>query len=209
MSTAAPQYPVNLRLEGRPCLVVGGGRVAARKVEGLAVCGARVHVVAPEVGAEIKAMAGVTWEERGYEPREAARYRLVIAATDRDDVNRMVCADGDAAGTWASRADDAGSGSFTLPSVVRRGALMVTVSTGGRSPALSAWIGRHVAREMGPEYETLLEVLAAERAAQRAAGRPTADLDWQKALDSDMLDLIRAGEVTKARERLRTCLSSS
>lgn len=209
MPAAVPRYPVNLCLEGRPCLVVGGGRVAARKVEGLTTCGARVHVVAPEVAAGIKAIAGVTWEERAYAAGEAARYHLVIAATDRDDVNRMVCDDADAGRAWASRADDAGSGSFTLPSVVRRGALMVTVSTGGRSPALSAWIKRHVAREMGPEYETLLEVLATERAAQRAAGRLTTDLDWQKALDSDMLDLIRAGEVTKARERLRTCLSSS
>ena len=63
--------------------------------------------------------------------------------------------------------------------------------------------------ELGPEYEVLLDLLAREREAARAAGKPTETLDWQRALDSDMLDLIRAGEITTARERLQACLSSS
>ena len=206
----ARHYPVNLIVEDRPCLVVGGGRVAARKAEGLLACGARVHVVAPEVGDAVRALAPrATFETRPYRPGEAASYRLVIAATDSPEVNRSVFADGEDAGVWVNGADDPDNCSFTLPSVVRRGALLVTVSTGGRSPALSSWLRARLETELGPEYETLLELLATERDDLRAAGRSTEGVDWRSALDSGMLDMIREGQLVKARERLQACLSSS
>ena len=205
-----PQYPVNLIVEDRPCLVVGGGRVAARKVEGLLACGARVHVVAPAIGDEVRALAArVTLEERPYRRGEAASYRLVIAATDAPEVNRAVFTDGESAGVWVNGADDPDNCSFTLPSVLRRGALQVTVSTSGRSPAVSSWLRARLEAELGPEYETLLELVATERDAMRASGRPTEGADWRSALDSGMLDMIREGQLVKARERLQACLSSS
>ena len=206
-----PQYPVNLVLSGRRCLVVGGGRVAARKVEGLLACGAKVHVVAPAVGEDVRALAGasLTWEQRAYRPGEVTGYRLAVAATDDHDVNRAVFDDGEAAGVWTNAADDPAHCSFTLPAVVRRGPVMVAVSTGGHSPALATWLRSRVAEEVGPEYEVLAGLLAAEREAIQASGRSTEDIDWHKALDSDMLALIRAGEVRQAKERLQACLSSS
>lgn len=202
-------YPVNLVLEGRSCLVVGGGRIAARKVEGLASCGGRVHVVAPRIDAAIKERTGVTWEERPYRSGEVADHHLVITATDRPEVNRAVYEDGERLGVWVNSADDPGSCSFILPSVLRRGDLVVAVSSSGRSPALASWLARRLGLEIGPEYETLLDLLASEREALKASGRTTEGLDWQKALDSDMLDLIRTGQFPEARERLHTCLSSS
>jgi precorrin-2 dehydrogenase/sirohydrochlorin ferrochelatase len=87
--------------------------------------------------------------------------------------------------------------------------LQLTVSTGGRSPALARWLRERLESEIGPEYEVLLDLLADERQSIRAAGRSTEDLDWRAALDSDMLALIRSGDVPQAKERLRTCLSSS
>ena len=86
---------------------------------------------------------------------------------------------------------------------------MLTVSTGGHSPALSAWLRERLEGQVGPEYEILARLLADERAALKAAGRSTEDADWKKALDSDMLELIRAGQIMSARERLQACLSSS
>ena len=83
------------------------------------------------------------------------------------------------------------------------------IGTGGRSPALAAWLKDRLASEIGPEYEVLLDLLSAEREVVRASGRSTEEVDWQKALDSDMLDLIRTGRVARARERLQACLSSS
>jgi precorrin-2 dehydrogenase/sirohydrochlorin ferrochelatase len=208
MAVETPQYPVNLVLERQPCLVVGAGRIASRKAEGLLACGARVHVVAEHIDSHIRAL-DVSWEERPYQRGDVAGYRLVIAATDDPAVNRAVFEDGEAEGVWVNSADDPGSCAFTLPSVIRQGAVMVTVSTGGRSPALSAWLGTRLAEQLGPEYGVLGELLATERERLKAAGRSTEGLDWQKALDSDMLDLIRSGQVDRARELLQTCLSSS
>ena len=205
----APVYPVNLVLDGRPCLVVGGGRVAARKVDGLRACGAVVHVVASHVGDEIRSRSDVTWDERAYRPGEADGYRLVVSATDDPSVNAAVYQDGERLGVWVNSADDPARCSYTLPSVLRRGPLVVTVSTSGQSPALATWIRNRLATEIGPEYEVLLELLASAREEVRAEGRSTEDVDWHRALDSGMLELVRSGRVPQARERLQACLSSS
>lgn len=212
MPVDAPAYPVNLLLRGRPVLVVGGGRVAAQKVRGLLDAEADVHLVATEVGPEVRDLAdrpGLRWDERPYAPGEAARYRLVVTATGDPEVDGAVFADGEAAGVFVNSADDPERCSATLPARVRRGPLLVTVSTGGHSPALSTWLRRRLEDELGPEYEVLLRLLAEERAAVRAAGRSTEDLDWQAALDSGMLDLIREERISEAKERLQACLSSS
>ena len=208
MPVDAPLYPVNLVLAGKACLVVGGGAIAARKAEGLLAAEADVHVVAPLVSDTLRSLA-VTWEERAYQPSDLEGRWLVITATDDAAVNAAVAADAEAAGLWVNSADDPANCSFTLPAIVRRGPLQVTISTGGHSPALATWLKGHVRDEMGPEYEVLLGLLSAEREAIKAAGRSTEGLDWQKALDSGMLDLIRAGDVHRARERLQACLSSS
>jgi siroheme synthase-like protein len=208
----AAAYPVNLIVDGQRCLVVGGGQVAARKTAGLLACGARVTVVAPDVDEEIAAWEAddqVTVERRPYRPGEAAGYRLAIAATGDADVSRAVHDDGEQSGVWVNAADDPASCTFTLPSVVRRGPLVVAISTGGHSPALAAWLRKHVESEMGDEYRILVELLSAEREAIKASGRSTEGLDWQRALESNMLELIRAGEIGQARERLQACLSSS
>ena len=203
------QYPVNLVLDGRKCLVVGGGRVARRKVEGLLACGARVTVVAPRVEPALRALPGVSVDERPWEAEDLAGVWLVIAATDDPAVNAAVYAEGERRGIWVNGADDPTNCSFTLPSVVRRGDLQVTVSTGGRSPALATWLRHRLEDDIGPEYAVLLDLLATERDGLKAAGRSTEGLDWNSALDSDMLGLIRNGDLAHARERLHTCLSSS
>ena len=203
------QYPVNLVLDGRRCLVVGGGRVALRKVEGLLACGGRVRVVAPCINPKLRVLRDVMIEERPWRPDDLDGMWLVIAATDDHAVNRAVYDAGQRAGVWVNGADDPANCSFTLPSVVRRGDLQVTVSTGGRSPALATWLRRRLEGEIGPEYAVLLDLLATERDGLKAAGVSTEGLDWRSALDSDMLDLIRIGDLAHARERLQTCLSSS
>ena len=122
---------------------------------------------------------------------------------------RAVFHDGEDAGVWVNGADDPANCSFTLPSVLRRGPLMVTVSTGGRSPALSRWLRQRLEADIGPEYEVLLDLLSSERDRLKAEGRSTEGPGWQNALDSDMLGLIRTGDITSAREHLHACLSSS
>ena len=151
----------------------------------------------------------MTCEHRPYRSGEVAGYRLVITATDDAAVNRSVFLEGEAAGVWVNSADDPDNCAFTLPARVRQGPLLVTFATGGHSPALATWLRRRYTEEFGPEYATLIELLATERDALQRAGRSTEGLDWQPALDSGMLDLIREGRLAEAKERLQACLSSS
>lgn len=208
MPVASPLYPVGLVVEGRHCLVVGGGSVATRKAEALAACGALVHVVAPEIAETLRHLKGVTVEQRPYRAGEVAGYRLAVAAASDPALNRRVFEEGEAAGVWVNSVDDPGSCSFVLPSVARRGALVVTVSTGGMSPAMSSWLRDRLAAQLGDEHLAAVELMSEERARRMAEGASTEGLDWHGALESDMLDLLRAGRVDEARERLRSCLSS-
>jgi precorrin-2 dehydrogenase/sirohydrochlorin ferrochelatase len=208
MPVEAPLYPVNLVVSGRRCLVVGGGPVALQKARELVACEALVDVVAPEIVPELEAL-DVTCHRRAYLEGDVAGYRLVITATSDPEVNRQVFVEGEAHGVWVNSADDPANCAFTLPSRVRQGPLLVTFATGGRSPALSTWLRRRFTAEFGTEYLTLLDVLAEERERLRAEGRSTEGLNWQGALDSGMLDLIREGRLAEAKERLQACLSSS
>jgi precorrin-2 dehydrogenase / sirohydrochlorin ferrochelatase len=215
MPVDEPLYPVNLRVAGRRCLVVGGGTIAAQKAQGLLECGARVHVIATHVGPEVRALAAsagdgasLTWDERPYREGDVAGHRLAITATDDPAVNRAVYLDGEAAGVLVNSADDPAHCAFTLPSRIRQGPLLVTFATGGHSPAVATWLRRRFSAEFGPEYVALIELLAAERARMQADGESTEGRDWQSALDSGMLDLVREGRLAEAKERLQACLSS-
>lgn len=205
-------YPVNLIVAGRRCVVVGAGRIAARKIDALLAAGADVHVVAPRLGDQVRARRDeqrITVDERGFEPSDLDDAWLATTATDDPAVNHAVFEAGADRRVWVNSADDPDNCSFTLMSVVRRGDLVVTIGTGGRSPALAAWLKERITAELGAEYETLLEMLSEARESMRADGRSTEDADWKRALDSGMLDLIRAGRLIEAKELLRSCLSSS
>jgi precorrin-2 dehydrogenase/sirohydrochlorin ferrochelatase len=207
-----PLYPVNLRLAGKAVLVVGAGAVAAGKVRGLLDARASVTVVSIDVVDEVVALAesgAVTLERRPYAAGEAAAYRLVVAATSDTAVNQAVHDDAEAAGVWVNAADDPARCEFTMPARVRRGDLLLTISTGGRSPALASWLRAQLTEQVGPEYEALLDLLAEERERLRTAGVGTESLSWQSAFASGILDLVRSGRLDDARELLRACLSSS
>jgi len=204
-------YPANLIVAGRRCVVVGASRIAARKIEALLAAGADVHVVAPQAGPEVRAWADegrVELAERPFEPGDLDDAWLATAATGDPAVDHSVFEAGEARRIFVNSADDPANCSFTLMSLIRRGDLVVAIGTGGRSPALAAWLRRRLEAELGPEYETLLEILATAREELRASGRSSEDPDWQRALDSGMLDLIRAGRADEAEEMLRACLSS-
>ena len=176
--TLAAHYPVNLVVDGRRVLVVGAGPVAARKVDGLVACGADVTVVALEVCAELDARADVRIERRAYRRGEVAGYWLAFTATDDAATNQAVFDDAEAAGVWANAADDPARCSFTLPAVHRQGTVLLTASSGGRSPALSSWLRGWLEREISPAFAEIAERLAAERAALHEAGCSTEGLDW-------------------------------
>jgi siroheme synthase-like protein len=201
--------PVNLLVRGRRIVVVGAGTVAARKIEPLLDLGAVVVVVAPGIDPEIRAWAEAgrcELVEREFRPGDVEGAWLVFSATDEPGVNAAVFAAGEAARVWVNGADDPVNCSFTMMSVVRRADVVVAFGTGGRSPALSAHLRRLLTEELGPEYEVLLELLADAREGLRAEGRSTESVDWQRAFDSGIVELVRAGRVADAKELLNSCL---
>ena len=204
-----PLYPVGLVVAGRPVLVVGGGRVAARKVADLVACGARVTVVAPDVDPALAARDDVVVERRPYRPGEAGDHRLVVTATGDRAVDAQVFADAEAAGVWVNSADDPERCTFTLPSVVRRDPVVVAVATGGHSPALATWLRRRLEGELGPEVGVLAGLLGQARSRVRAEGRSTEDLDWQALLDGGLLDVLVADGEDAARARIDAWLEGS
>jgi precorrin-2 dehydrogenase / sirohydrochlorin ferrochelatase len=196
---------VLLRVAGRRVLVVGAGRVAARKVDQLLAEGAVVHVVAPEVGPGLRALVDdgrVTLATRAFETGDLDGAWLVVTATGRPEVDGAVFAAAEARGVPVNAADDPEHCSVTLMAVVRRGDLRVGVATGGASPGLAAWLRRRLEDDLGPELAVVCDLLAARRARLHAAGRSTEDLAWAAALDAGLVDLVREGRLADAEQLL-------
>jgi precorrin-2 dehydrogenase/sirohydrochlorin ferrochelatase len=176
------QFPINLNLEGRSCLVVGAGRIGLRKTEQLLAAGARVTVVAPEVIGDFAGLP-VTIHQRAFELTDLDGQRLVITATGNRELDQLIYDTCEERGIWINSADDPDRCAFTLPAVVRRGDLMVTVSTGGNSPALSSWMRQKLEALVGPEFEEVVNELAHERELIHAEGRSTEDIDWKPIIE--------------------------
>ena len=140
-------YPVMLSLDGVPVLLVGGGNIASRKAEGLVAAGALLTVVAPEIRAELAAVAH-RLERRPYQATDIAGHRLVMTATDNPAVNAQVGRDATELGVWVNSADDPANCSFILPAVARRGPVTVAVGTDGSSPALARTLRDRIANEV-------------------------------------------------------------
>jgi precorrin-2 dehydrogenase / sirohydrochlorin ferrochelatase len=199
-------YPIQLDICNRPCLVVGGGAVGTRKVGTLLACGARVTVVSPEATDELRRATGqgqITLNLREYASNDIDGMFLVIGATDDEDLNRRVSADAEHRKILCNIADRPDKCNFILPAVIARGDLVITVSTSGKSPALAKKLRRDIGRQFGEEYAVLLKLLGAARKRLLAeAHAPEAHKPlFERIVDSDILELIRAGQ-TQAVDRL-------
>lgn len=208
------QYPVNLELSGRHVLLVGAGKVGAQKIKSMLGAGAHVTVVAPVIHETIRryasdlrhgtGVATIELIERPYRTGDIADQWLVLTCTDDRAVNRQVFLDAEAAGVWSNSADDPQNCAWTLPSVVRQGDLQLTISTRGKSPALSMWMRKRFEREIDERWTDLLAVLADVRAEARATRGTSEIKGWTEALDCGAFDLAMAGDLRGARHCLRS-----
>jgi siroheme synthase-like protein len=208
-SSPSPYYPVSLDLSDKPCLVVGAGPVAARKVRGLLDCDARVTVIAPDIGEEMRTLTPrlAATEPRAFRPGDVAGFRLVVTATGDPAVDGAVAAEADAAGVWVNSADDPEHCSFILPAVHRDGAVTIAVSTGGLSPALAAWLRNRLAASSGSGLDALARLLDETRQRLRSEGRASDTVDWAGLLDGELPSLVRAGDLVNARAILQRATS--
>jgi uroporphyrin-III C-methyltransferase/precorrin-2 dehydrogenase/sirohydrochlorin ferrochelatase len=203
-----PFFPVALNLQGRRCLVVGGGTVAQRKIDALLDAAAQVVVVAPRISGEIEALGLLRALEirlREYRPDDLDGVFLVVAATDDRAANARVAADARERGVLVNAVDDPDNCDFITPAVVRRGDVQVAVTTGGASPALARHLRELLERTLPPEYAALADLLAEVRSELRRDGVRADPEDWQLAIRG-ALRILETGDVEKARQHLRTTL---
>lgn len=162
-----PFYPVNLRINNRLCVVVGGGGVALRKVKSLLEAEAKVRVISPKLGAELGLLAEsgkIEWIKRGYAEGDLKGAFLVFAATNDRKIQSCVQREAVRTAAILNSADDPGGSDFHVPAHFRRGKMLITISTGGGSPALAKKIRLQLEEEIGPEYEAVVDLLGLIRA---------------------------------------------
>ncbi len=158
-------YPVNLKIKNRKCVVVGGGKVAERKVKLLLEKGASVTVVSPKITSyldKLQREAKISYLAVAYSPSLKDAF-LVIAATDDRTTNSRVAREAKQLGILVNVVDSPAECSFILPAILSRGDLTIAVSTAGRSPALSRKIKEDLALIYTDEYGDLVDMVAAAR----------------------------------------------
>ncbi len=200
-------YPINLALAGRKCLIIGGGAVAERKAIDLLAAEAAVTVISPTLTMVLTEL----WEKgliahlaHEYHDGDITGYLLVVCATDNPAVNAAAAKEARAAGSLVNIADEPGGGDFSVPSRISRGDLLITVSTGGRSPAVAGMIRRELAERYGEEYGTWLKMIGNIREELKgscADGKKREEF-WRRAIE-ESLPLIKQGRLKEAEEKIR------
>jgi len=192
-------YPIFVRMDGKTCLVVGGGDVATQKVEALLDAGAVVRVISPSLTprlSELAAATAIEWRERVYGDGDLEGIFLVIAATSDENLHERIDRDAELAGVLLNVVDRPRWCDFIVPSIARRGELTVAVSTAGASPAFARRVRQDIEQLLGPEYERALTLLSRLRARLREEQRSFAERQriFDRLLDSSLLDSLRRGD---------------
>jgi len=199
-------YPIFLNINGNKCVIVGGGKVALRKVKMLLECGAKVTVISPILHQDLVRLAqgkALRLIERDYEPGDLDGAVVVIAATDAEEVNRNVAHEAKKRGILVNVVDDPGESDFIVPSFLRRGDLTIAISTGGTSPALAKKIRTKLEQDFGKEYGLLLPLIGEVRSTVKEKAIMVREKAWQEALDLDsLIRLIQKGQREKAKTLL-------
>lgn len=205
-------YVICLRLTGRQCLIAGGGEVAERKLLTLRAAGARITVVAPEVTAIIEQCAedgDVTLIKRQFMPGDVQEKILVVAATDDPALNQEIARCAHAEHALVNVVDAPEDSDFFVPSSISRGDLSITISTGGKVPALSKRIRQELEAQFGTEFEPYIKLLEQGRKKIYAQGTLT-DAEKQqlidRMLDLELLVLLKSARYTEAEALINTFL---
>jgi precorrin-2 dehydrogenase / sirohydrochlorin ferrochelatase len=200
-------YPIALVLEGKSCLIVGGGEIADGKLDALFRSGAHVTVVSPEARPRIGKLAAegrLAWLARPYQESDLAGMFLVIAATDDNALNARVVTEARAHGILAQAVDYIPYCDFFAVATVRRGDLQLGISTNGRSPAFARWLRERFDTELPASYGDLLDVLGEVRNGLKAQGPIPEYEHWQAAITDDVLATVAAGDREAARDKIHT-----
>ena len=204
-------YPVNLDIKGRKCLVIGGGDVGTRKVTTLLECKASVIVVSREASEKLLKLAGlglITLIKRSYVVSDLEGMFLVICATDDEKLNRQVSRDAEKLNMLCNIADRPDACNFILPSIVKRGDLVISISTSGKSPAYAKKLRKDLEKQYGEEYGILIRMMGAIRSRLlRESHEPEAHKHiFEDLIEKDLVNMIRDNETDRINSVLYSIL---
>jgi precorrin-2 dehydrogenase/sirohydrochlorin ferrochelatase len=208
----ADLYPLFLDLKGKKCLVIGGGRVAERKVKTLLQYGGNVKVVSPvtENSIELWAEQGlIELEKREFAPTDLDDIFLVFIATNNPDLNGEVsrlCRENK---ILVNAVDDPPNCDFFVPAIIKRNSLVLAISTGGKSPAFARKLRQELEQMISSEYGEFVDLIGEQRdfIKERIASIEDRKKLFEELVNSDILDLLMAGEKERAREKVNKCIS--
>lgn len=207
-------YPIFLDLTNHPCLVIGGGTVAERKVDSLLQARGRVTVISPALTPQLQSWATnqtITVHQRPYRRGDLQGFSLVFAATNDEAVHQQIADEAKEAGVFLNVVDRPALCSFIVPATVAQGDLTLAISTGGASPALAKKIRQNLEQHFGPEYNLALQLLA--RVRERVVGSGLSTESRQRLfaalVNSPLVDYLRERRVDKLNALLQETVGES
>lgn len=213
-------YPVFLDIADKPVVVIGGGNIAHQKMENLLAAGAKVTVISPELSEEMTALrdaAKFMYVARAYEPGDIDGYELAFVATDDHDENRRVWKEGRERHIWVNAVDDIPNCDFIMPGIVKKGELILAISTSGTSPAMARKVREDIQAFLTDDDSALLDLAAEVRRELREQGievkacehcqRNNNDV-WNAALDGEVKKSLHEGKRDAAKARILNLLLS-
>jgi len=206
-------FPIYLDVKAKTGLVVGGGQVAERKIENLLDYGMNIRVVSPQARARIQEWAEqsiIQWQARDFCESDLQGVFLAFVATDNNSVNQAVVEACRKTGVLINAVDDPPNCDFYVPSIVRRGSLVLAISTEGKSPFFARRLREELENTISPAYGEFVEIMGEirEEIKEKVPDITVRKKIFESLVYSEVLDLLKAGEKDKARERIEACMSS-
>jgi precorrin-2 dehydrogenase/sirohydrochlorin ferrochelatase len=204
-------YPIFVDLDRRRCVVIGGGAVAQRRIEGLLAADATVTVVSPVITdalVKLVTQGALRHIARAYEPGDLAGCNLAFVAMDDREVNQAIFAEALLRGIWINSADDPENCDFILPAVVRRGELSVAICTGGASPATTRAIREELETYLTADYTRLVQIAGEVRAKLREKSLAVSADAWNQALKGEFRRLVNEDKREQAKALLLKTLGA-
>jgi precorrin-2 dehydrogenase/sirohydrochlorin ferrochelatase len=200
-------YPAYLDIKGKRCLVIGGGAVAERKVNLLLRCGAEVSVISPDLTRRLKELNSrgkIKFLKGGFKEKYLKDIFLVIGATDNRNVNFKIYESANKRNILVNIVDSPELCNFIVPSIVGRGSLIIAISTGGKSPALSKKIRKELEDRYGFEYAKFLNIMGGlrNRISSKVRDKKKREEIYNRLVDSDIIELIRDGKEGQVKTRI-------
>jgi precorrin-2 dehydrogenase / sirohydrochlorin ferrochelatase len=188
-------YPIYVQLNEQPCVVIGGGKIAEGKVDGLLAANAKVKIISPELTPHLNDLVKqdqIEYAARNYQAGDLTGAFMVICATDQTDINHQVWQEASANQQLVNVVDDTPRCNFIAPAILRKGDLNIAISTGGKAPALAVRLKERLQKEIGPQYERFLELSGQlrEPLVQHIPDFETRKKLWYELVDSDILELL-------------------